>query len=125
MNQEEIISIHSKLLDFLLDWKKRNSRFTFTLRKSDFSERLSLGYWFHGNNDYIPISFWTGMDWKAKVPNIAFLIFPDTRQTLLQFSARDSNEKNELIQSFFEISFNLKNLNNGFYRTIPEQYFDE
>lgn len=110
--------LHNRILIFLLNWKKNHSGFTFSLRKSDLSKRLSYGYWFHGNDDYIAISFWTGMDWQSKVPNIAFVLIPVTGESFLQFSAKDSVEKNELIKSFFKQRFQLDEDNRAFY-TVP------
>lgn len=110
--------LHNRILNFLLDWRKTHSGLTFSLRKSDLSKRLSLGYWFYGNDDYIAISFWTGMDWQSKVPNISFIIVPVTGECFLQFSAKDSIEKNELVKYFFEQPFHLNEVNRAIY-TAP------
>jgi predicted ATPase len=114
--------IHDTILKYLLNWRKKHPGFTFTLRKSDLSKRLSSGYWFHGNDDYIAISFWSGMDWQSKVPNIAFVIIPITGECFLQLSAKDSPEKNELIQSFFLKRFELIENNRAFY-CAPLKFF--
>lgn len=115
MEAVDIPNIHNRILKFLLDWRKSNPGFTFALRKSDLSKRLSLGYWFHGNEEYIALSFWSGMDWQSKVPNIAFVIIPVTGECFLQFSAKDSTEKEELFQVLFKERFQLDEVNRAFY----------
>jgi len=118
MNQDDITQIHETVLKFLLKWKIKHRDLTFTLRKSDFSKRLTNGYWFHGNDHYISISFWTGMDWQSKVPNISFVIIPIRGECFLQFSAKDSEEKNDLIHTLFYDKFHLNEINRSFY-TAP------
>lgn len=115
MESINIPLFHEKILAFLLNWRKRNPGFTFSLRKSDLSKRLSSGYWFHGNDEYIAISFWTGMDWQSRVPNISFIIIPQTDECFLQFSAKDSSEKDELINRFFKQEFDLHESTRSFY----------
>lgn len=106
---------HNRILKFLLGWRKIHPEFTFSLRKSDLSKRLTSGYWFHGNDDYIAISFWTGMDWQGKVPNISFVIIPESGHCFLQFSAKDSIEKDDLFQILFKERFQLDEVNRAFY----------
>lgn len=118
MEAIDIPYLHNRILNFLLDWKKSDPEFTFSLRKSDLSKRLSLGYWFHGNDDYVAISFWTGMDWQSRVPNISFVIIPVTGESFIQFSAKDSIEKDDLIKTFFKQRFQLDEVNRAFY-TAP------
>ena len=117
METIDIPDIHEQILKLLLDWRQKNPGFTFTLRKSDLSKRLSKGYWFHGNDEYIAISFWSGMDWQSKVPNISFVIIPVTGECYLQFSAKDSIEKDELIQNYFEKNFELSEEFRAFYNS--------
>ncbi len=118
MAVKNIPQIHEQILNFLLKWRKRNPEFTFTLRKSDISKRLSNGYWFHGNDDYIAISFWTGMDWQSKVPNISLVYIPSTNNWYVQFSAKDSPEKEQLILLYFIEYFKLQETSRGFYSKL-------
>jgi hypothetical protein len=115
MEAIDVTKIHDDILNFLLDWRKKHDGFTFTLRKSDLSKRLSSGYWFHGNDDYIAISFWTGMDWQSRVPNISFVIIPVTGECYVQFSAKDSIEKDELVQTLFKREYGLNEISRAFY----------
>src|SRR5690606_21062636 len=98
MDSIDMPAIHNRILKFLSDYKKRNPGLLFSLRKSDLGRRLSSGYWFHGNDEYIALSFWTGMDWQSRTPNISLLIIPGTSECFIQFSAKDSPEKDDLIK---------------------------
>lgn len=87
-----IKTIHAKVLEILLDERKTNKNFRFQLRRTNRFNRLANGYWFHGNDDYMAISFWSGMDWRNKTPNIFFVIWGDG-YTKLEISVSDSEEK--------------------------------
>ncbi len=112
---ENIIKIHDKVLTFLLNWRKKNPDFTFALRKSDFSKKLSTGHWFYGTDELLILSFWSGMDWKGKVPNISFCYNLKDEESYLQFSARDSEEKQQLISNIFESQFQFEFSQDAFY----------
>jgi AAA domain, putative AbiEii toxin, Type IV TA system/AAA domain len=90
---DKIKKLHDKALTFLLSWRKKNPDFTFALRKSDLSKKLSEGYWFYGNKERILLSFWTGMDWVSKVPNISFCYDLKLDEYTIKFSINDSAEK--------------------------------
>lgn len=93
---ETMTQTHQRLLEYLLTRHKEDSDFCFTLRRTNRSQRLSKGYWFLGNENYLAVSFWTGNDWKNKTPNIYFRIHKNGTQ--LNLSAKDS----ELKAEFFE-----------------------
>lgn len=105
-----ISEIHKNILKVFRDQRKKDSDFKFTLRKSDVNKRLSSGYWFHGNENYVAISFWSGTDWVRKVPNISLIIEIGTGAMRLELSAKDSPEKKELlfntVASFYNIEYN-------------------
>ena len=69
----EITKIHDELFQFLLDYKKRYPDFYFMPRQK--GDRLENGYWFLGNENYLAISFYTGVDTSNKTPNITFQIY--------------------------------------------------
>lgn len=88
----KIRSIHDELLEFLLQYSQKNPNFRFRPRKTNRSNRLAQGYWFLGNEDYLAIGFWTGDDWRTKIPNIAFMADYDGN-CWLHLSATDTDEK--------------------------------
>ena len=75
---ESINDIHDNVFEFLEEYKDtvsdKGTQFFFTLRRSNQQNRLEKGYWFYGNENYLAVSFWSGMDWKNKTPNIFFRI---------------------------------------------------
>lgn len=89
----DIVKIHSDVYDLLIQERTSNPGLNFTFRKSNRESRLEKGYWFYGNEWYLAISFWTGMDWKNKTPNIIFVISTDSTETYLEVNTSDSDEK--------------------------------
>ena len=69
--------IHNKVYELLVTHWQNDPSFHFTFRKSNRDGKLDKGYWFYGNEGYLAVSFWTGMDWKNKTPNIIFVILLD------------------------------------------------
>jgi len=65
-----IKDFHSQAYSFLNELREHQSDLRYTYRKSNYGGRLEDGYWFYGDEDYFCISFWTGMDWKNRTPNI-------------------------------------------------------
>jgi predicted ATPase len=103
---KEMHEIHEQVLKYLLDYKKDHPGFTFGFRKMNNSNRLKLGYWFNGDDNYIAIPFYTGRDWKNRTPNIFFKIGREGH-SFLEFSFTDSQDKAQLIR---RIKANLKNV---------------
>ncbi len=56
--ESHVISWSNKLLDYLLKQREQKPDFKFWLRQRDRGDRLSNGYWFQGNDNYIFLSFW-------------------------------------------------------------------
>ncbi len=69
---------------------------TYTYRKSNYASRLDQGYWFYGNENYLAISFWSGMDWKNRTPNIIFVI-TYVGSIYLEINVSDSDRKREFV----------------------------
>src|SRR5436305_2373479 len=93
----KIATIHEKVLDHFLKLREKNPSFYFVPRKINNKRRLDEGYWFIGNEYYVHISFWNGMDWKEKIHNIGFVIHSD-KSSKIELSAQDSDEKAEFLE---------------------------
>jgi hypothetical protein len=87
---------HSQAYHFLNGLRENQSDLRYTYRKSNYGGRLEDGFWFYGNDDYFCISFWTGMDWKNRTPNISFF-FLSNGEAQLQINVSDSDKKREFI----------------------------
>jgi predicted ATPase len=101
---DNINTINDNVFEFLEEYKdnvdEKEYPFLFTLRKTDQRSRLQKGYWFHGNDRYIAVSFWDGNDWKNKTPNI-FLRITTEGRSFLSFTSKDSIQKLEVIKNYF------------------------
>ena len=89
---EKIVRIHEKILDYLLELREVDSELYFASRKNNNKGRLSKGYWFLGNENYLHLSFWNGKDWKEKVHNIGFVVLKNGT-SYIELTAQDSSEK--------------------------------
>ncbi|WP_396146717.1 AAA family ATPase [Flavobacterium sp.] len=96
-----ILDIHNELLDLLVSYSKDIPNFRFRPRKTNRSNRLASGHWFLGNEDYLAIGFWSGDDWRTKLPNIAFMVDYEG-SCWLHFSATDTDKKfNFILNNIF------------------------
>jgi predicted ATP-binding protein involved in virulence len=87
MDSKNIIEVHENVYVHLMN---KYPDLRFTLRQIDRSERLSKGYWFTGNDNYLAFSFWSGTDWRNKTSNIFFSIDNDGT-CWLNFVANDDD----------------------------------
>jgi len=119
---ENIQLIHEKIYQFLIEKHLRDDNFKFTTRITNRSSRLEHGYWFHGNEHYIAISFWSGTDWMNKTPNIYFCLTAE--DCFLLISVTDSDNKREFIeQQLLNKIENLKPI--GRYYKYFDDFSDE
>lgn len=89
----DIKDIHEQVFQVLLKkYENDPDNFFFTLRRNNNRQRLEKGYWFHGNDWYLSVSFWSGMDWKNKTPNIYLNIHHEGGCHFF-FSAKDNENK--------------------------------
>lgn len=86
---------HDEILDTLLKERERDKTLTFKFRSTNRYNRLKKGYWFYGNDNYIAISFWNGMDWRNKTPNIYLCL--DENRIKLEISVSDRQEKENFV----------------------------
>lgn len=94
-----IKEFHSQAYHFLNELRQQQSDLRYTYRKSNYGGRLEEGFWFYGNDDYFCISFWTGMDWKNRTPNISFF-FLSNGEAQLQINVSDSDKKREFVEQY-------------------------
>lgn len=95
----ELLNVHEEIYLFLLELRKNDTNLKYSFRKSNHANRLEEGYWFYGNEDYFAISFWNGMDWKNRTPNIVFIITRNGR-CYLEVNVSDSDLKKEFVDRF-------------------------
>jgi hypothetical protein len=114
---KKILSKHEKILDFLINLHQKDKTFLFVPRKIDNKNRLSEGYWFIGNDDYLQVSFWDGTDWKEKIHNIGFSV-PADGDPYIDIAGQDSPEKAKFLSLLVEKlgGFNKRGSKNKWYR---------
>lgn len=88
----EILEIHSKCLDFLLDYQLKTPNFYFVPRKINNKNRLAQGMYFRGNENYMVLSFWDSADTKEFIYNINFAV-NNKGNAYIEISCRDDEEK--------------------------------
>jgi len=103
----DIAEIHETIFEFLLEKKEENPQLTFLLRTNNAHNRLDKGYWFWGNEEYVTISFWKGLDKKLSDRSIAFFITKDGSCSLA-LSATDSDNKALIFKSISMIIPDMK-----------------
>lgn len=95
-----IKSLNSQILHYLEDLRhSRDTNLRYTFRKSNYGGRLEEGYWFYGNDNYLSVSFWSGMDWKNRTPNISFIITSEG-QAKLEINVSDSDDKRRFVEEY-------------------------
>lgn len=101
MEANSITIIHEQVYAHLIN---NYPDLRFTLRQIDRGERLSKGYWFTGNDDYLAFSFWEGTDWRNKTSNIFFSIDKDGTSWLNFISNDDdtNGKKNQFLKNVAE-----------------------
>lgn len=118
----DLVEVHEELYLFLIEQRKYNSELKFTFRKSNNAHRLEEGYWFYGNENYLAISFWDGMDWKNRTPNICFII-DNTGKCMLEINVSDSTIKKEFIERYFlQRTLNLEKIGRRYTANYVQGY---
>lgn len=112
---QDIRKIHESLYEKLMLIHNSEEGFNFSFRKSNRGGKLEQGFWFYGTNDYLAVSFWSGMDWKNKTPNICFIILNDGK-TYLEISVSDSDRKKNFIEDFFIEKLDLKLVGKKYFK---------
>ncbi len=115
-------TVHNEVYDLLTKCRQNDLSFHFTLRKSNREGRLSKGYWFYGNEYYLAVSFWTGMDWKNKTPNIIFVILFESGETYLEINTSDSDEKRRFINQYLVDALALEAIGKRYRKSYEGTY---
>lgn len=89
---KDIIEIHEKCLDFLLEYQLKNPDFFFVPRKINNKNRLANGMYFRGNDNYLVLSFWDSSDSKEQIYNISFSVNSGGKPSI-ELSCRDDDTK--------------------------------
>ena len=95
----DIREIHNRVYAYLTE-ELVLPRLRFTLRTIDRAERLSQGYWFNGNENFLTLSFWKGNNERYEPSNISFIITKEGTSRL-EFIAYNDKKK---INFFAEIA---------------------
>lgn len=103
-----VTTVQDDIYNLLINQRQNDPKLYFTFRKSNRDSKLDKGYWFYGNEWYLAVSFWSGMDWKNKMPNISFVISLDNGQTSLEINTSDSDEKRAFVTTYLVDSLKLK-----------------
>jgi predicted ATPase len=115
-------TVHNEVYNLLVEYWLIDPSFHFTFRRSNREGKLENGYWFYGNESYLAVSFWTGMDWKNKSPNIIFVIEFITGETYLEINTSDSDEKRRFINTYLLEELQLEVSGKRFRKRYPGSY---
>lgn len=117
----DITQLHEDIYILLSEMKRDDPTLRYSYRKSNHAGRLEDGYWFYGNDNYLAISFWTGMDWKNRTPNIVFIIGSDG-ECYLEVNVSDSSTKRSFVDTFMVDKLNLNENGRKYFKhyEIPD-----
>lgn len=114
-----LVDVHNEIYEYLIERRKIDSKLRFTFRKSNHSNRLEEGYWFYGNQHYLAISFWTGMDWQNRTPNIIFII-DEREECFLEVNVSDSELKRQFVEQELIDKLLLKKSKRRYYKKYSD-----
>lgn len=136
MEQKKLLEISDELLDLLLDFKKDNPDFTFSLRERDSPQakdvkRLEKGQWFQGSN-YIYVPLFRKGDTARKIKTIGFVVGSNRegeQTNYIEVSFKKGDFTNEEISFHKELSeifdIKLNNENVGYFQfDDPKNYIE-
>lgn len=114
------IDTHETIYKVLLDKFQSNQNFAFRARKTNRNNKLSDGYWFLGNENYLAIGFWEGLNWMTKTSNISFYVnFEGV--SWLGINTNDDNAKTIFVENYLLKELNLIG-SNGEYHKVYSMY---
>lgn len=118
------IRIHTEVYDLLMQYHSHIPSFHFTFRISNRGGMLEKGYLFDGDEWHLAVSFWTGTDWRNKIPNISFIVLFKTGETYLEISASDSDRKREFVNQYLQQKLKLKITGTQYQKNYQGNYLD-
>jgi AAA15 family ATPase/GTPase len=119
-----ILDLNDRYLTLLRERRQLDPSLTFTFRKSNYAGRLSEGFWFYGKETYLGISFWSGMDWRNRTPNIMVRI-RDNGDMDLEVNVSDSDRKREFIERYLLQPLELAQIGRRYMRSIAANCNEE
>ena len=122
---DDIAKVHQKILTQLMTLKEKDPELRFSLRRSNVGYKISQGNVFYGDEKFIAISFWSGMDWAKRAPNISFYLDLRTWNCMLYISASDSLGKKTLLRELIVKKLQLKEARTSgwFLNLLPERNY--
>jgi predicted ATPase len=96
----EMQEIHEQLYQILRSYRKNTEEnLLFTYRKSNIGGFLDKGYYFLGNDNVVMVSFWSGINFRTRLPYINITINNDG-QVLLEVMQDNSYLEESFISRF-------------------------
>ena len=118
LNNLSIVELNQKFYSFLHKIRaETRHKLYYVYRKGNYGGWLDLGYWFYGDDNSLLISFWNGMDWKNKAPNIRIKFTIDGNVTF-EVSMTDSDAKQEFLKNELINVFQMNEENNIYYHVL-------
>lgn len=118
-----IKEIHEEVFNILMEYHERDKEnFFFSTRKINRNNKLDEGYWFLGNDNYLAISFWTGIDTLTRNPRIFFKI-KSNGETSIEFRNKDVKNHYDYFHPNFIKEIGAEETINGYSKKIPEKAY--
>lgn len=115
--------IHEEVFNILMEHHERDKEnFFFTTRKINRNNKLDEGYWFLGNDNYLAVSFWTGIDTLTRNPRIFFKI-KSNGETSIEFRNKDVKNHYDYFHPNFIKEIGAEETINGYSKKIPEKEY--
>lgn len=106
-DETHVIAWSNKLLDYLLQYRQQHPEFKFWLRQRDRGDRLSNGYWFQGNDNYIFLSFWARSGGTNMTRSLGWVLgIDEDGATRTSMEVAYNGEKDEEIISIYRSIIN-------------------
>jgi predicted ATP-binding protein involved in virulence len=115
--------IHEAVFNYLMaEHNKDKGKFFFITRKINRSNKFNEGYWFLGNDNYLAVSFWTGMDTLNRTPRIYFKV-KSNGETSIEFRNADVRNHYDFFHPDLIKEIGAIETPNGYSKKLPGQSF--